>query len=290
VGSAIGKQISKIYSQATFKLISYTLTDDGEITLYTHAPYNINCMKSLWDSLEIPGKFIDKTPAELANSIDKINKNFVEKVKSGEFFELLEKERTAYSATKSDPFYFPLNAIIWGRVYLEFPGKHNGYSVNYVHGHDSGRINSSNYFCIDNIYGKFNDEACCTVSSKNIGFFIEKSLPAEKLEEIKILNEKLISIYKEIDNFIEKFEKDPARIAELNNLLHLLKQTSKNSWKELINSKFNLTNIHKQFTEILEYAAINQNKYTKKTWFFSEKEPLTKTGKLLEEMANNFRI
>lgn len=134
------------------KILSYTLSADGNsITIYTHAPSPFKAIASLAKYFKV--KYNDNTAKSLADTIDRIN-NAGEKALADENF--LKK-----FAADSDKDDFedknPLGLVTYKRVYVNhasekkeseqtikseaiegdyWPATHNGYSLEYAHGHD----------------------------------------------------------------------------------------------------------------------------------------------------------
>lgn len=162
---ALDKQIKSIYSKKTFRLLSYTLTEDGGITIYTHAPFGIQSIRALAQHLKLSDTFRDDSPAGLAESIDKINAVFFRQMQSGKLLDKLEAQLLEQAST---PDVYPLRGIIWNRYYgeeeewaKEFPSTHAGYPIKFVHGHDMHKKYDQPHerHCrsIDNHFGKSHD-------------------------------------------------------------------------------------------------------------------------------------
>jgi hypothetical protein len=115
-------------------LLDYTLrSDQQEIVLYTHAPSDLNTIKSLADQFQVV--YNDDTPASLAASIERINFAFKKYVDEGRVHEILKK----------DDQNTPLFQLIWNREYDNLkrepdeksPQRYGKpYGIYFIHGHD----------------------------------------------------------------------------------------------------------------------------------------------------------
>lgn len=150
----------------TLKLIDYTLTQDGGIRIFTHAPVKFNIIRYMAEKLKI--SYNDETPFHLADVITKINAEFQERLKEGRigelFPELLENGKLLFPSalndtqnTENQPVLqrlfpklyqdrlikkFPFWYLIWNRFTPDLdnieqrPNEYKGYVIYYAHGHD----------------------------------------------------------------------------------------------------------------------------------------------------------
>ena len=136
------------------KVLSYSISENhDEITLYTHAPVDMLAIVNIAEKFEIP--YQDETIFELTATIDKINAVFQNKI-SGKDVHTLHGVNTVddYAKTVVED---PLMAFIWNRDQegLERSDGHNGYKVNYVHGHNFNEVKESPHiYNLDNSLGK----------------------------------------------------------------------------------------------------------------------------------------
>ncbi len=144
------------------KLISSTLTPDGGIILYTHAPFGLAGFKSLADKFHIT--YEDITVTALAQTIDKINGAFNTLKNAGNIHTLFDLDIIGQvSRSESDALLtehnFPFEFLIWSRIHtnLDRPLSHNGYTLTFVHGHDSTPFSAPNVVNLDSMLGKYEE-------------------------------------------------------------------------------------------------------------------------------------
>ncbi len=121
----------------------------NEITIYTHAPIDLNIIRNLAISLDLEYK--DHDLAAITSSINAINSKIkswiINRQLSSQYNELLNKHKI-----QNNPC--PLEQILWNRNYSILNCvnhlENKPYTINYVHGHDSlpTMIN------LDNTFGK----------------------------------------------------------------------------------------------------------------------------------------
>ncbi len=145
------KDLVRKYYLPKLKALSYTLVLDEKgktngIVLHTHAPVPLNIIRKLASDYKVEYK--DKTPEELAGTIDEINKQFVAELGT-HFFE--EKYNTAGIDNGNCDFNsLEIHSIVqlcWQRHLSLYqasdgvtplrPAEHNGYKVFYDYGHDN---------------------------------------------------------------------------------------------------------------------------------------------------------
>ncbi|HYF97695.1 MAG TPA: Dot/Icm T4SS effector Wip [Coxiellaceae bacterium] len=148
------------------RLLSYSLGEDGGITLYSHAPIGLNKIGSLVDFLDRSYfssiEYKDATASELAETIDRINvifyMNIVELSQISGYFETLASCE-APNCEDNPLFYYAWNR---DRHDLSRPAEHNGYKLRYVNGHDlieaelkaAVEADSVHIYNLDNYSGK----------------------------------------------------------------------------------------------------------------------------------------
>ncbi|MCS5710535.1 Dot/Icm T4SS effector Wip [Candidatus Berkiella aquae] len=141
------------------KLIDYALSDN-EISISTHAGVGLKNIRFVANKLGIA--YDDTSANALAETIDRINQKFSnDYVMTNRMGELIEQAMLAHG------FYgmnfdleqqekFPIEHMIWNRNYvgLDRPAEHNGYKINFIHGHDSSEPSHDNIINVDNMLGK----------------------------------------------------------------------------------------------------------------------------------------
>lgn len=156
------------YRPAT-KLISYTLLDNGDINLYTHAPVGFETIKGLADYYSV--SFQCDTAQQLATTIDQINQEFQKDLCSGKFIlnyfgECSSRDYSEEDRTFTSPISAPHWRLIWNREQasnphyaITFPSL--AYKVNVIHGHIGPRPlpnwqphPNANFYGLDSLFGK----------------------------------------------------------------------------------------------------------------------------------------
>jgi hypothetical protein len=135
------------------KAISYALNaDNSGITIFSHAGIGLNTIKALAKLLDITYK--DSTTDQLARTIDYINAVFQSYVKNNHISIVYTQANMIAGYCGLNLSDDPLAFIIWNRnyQYLDRPEQHNGYNLNFIHGHDSNDPNPA--ACIDDLAGK----------------------------------------------------------------------------------------------------------------------------------------
>lgn len=148
--------ISSSY-KPNLKLIGYSLDlKTGSITIFSHAGMGLKVIKMLAKKFEV--SYHDDSIFTLANTIEKINKEFMLSVMG-------DKVNRLYSRNEMMKGYLgkmklndnnALEFVLWNRAYeeLDRPIRHNGYSVSFVHGHDSTEKSIGNIYNLDDSVGK----------------------------------------------------------------------------------------------------------------------------------------
>lgn len=142
------------------KCLGYHLMDDKKsICLYSHAPIDLEIVKSLAKFLSV--SFQDDTPELLALSIDAINRAFSCHVKNKTVHQLLHSEKLqtkgyGYILTNKTPKQsIPFELVIWNRDYsiLNRKALWNEYPMTYVHGHNFGDDFGGHIYNLNNTLG-----------------------------------------------------------------------------------------------------------------------------------------
>lgn len=124
----IDNMVRSMYAPA-LKVMTYTLSEnESVISLYSHA--GIGLLKHVKPLAELFGvSYQDKTLKDVSNTIDEINKKFQLRVENKTLTNLYWSQYFEQGS-----FY----DILWNRSYqaIDRPVVHNGYRINYVHGHD----------------------------------------------------------------------------------------------------------------------------------------------------------
>jgi hypothetical protein len=111
--------------------------------IYTHAPTGLNTIEALATAWNIP--YNDSTPEALTNTIDAINAYFRTKVDTNTVHELYNAADLfrGYNRNEDgspmDLSASPFVSLLWNRnlTAINRPANHNGYQLQYAHGHDS---------------------------------------------------------------------------------------------------------------------------------------------------------
>lgn len=146
--SRLDTLVSSVY-KPSLRLLDYSLDDNG-ITLFTHAPVRFSVLEDLANALGVI--YEDQDPKALAKTIDKMNSVFAKRLKANDLGDLLAiPEHTANelgldgaSLSKAEQKDWPFVHLIWNRWSEQKdsnepearPPFHNGYAIQYVHGHD----------------------------------------------------------------------------------------------------------------------------------------------------------
>lgn len=156
----------KIYDESTFKLASYAIDETGRLTIFTHAPYDLECLKQLANAMNVA--WDGASNATIAESIDRINQKFyilmtgeskevkkeLEKILKNEKDSIDAYERGGEDAFKNgNPAKWPFNAIIWNRNVKNLACENNS-GITFVHGHNDKSPKGDNVKGIDDKFGK----------------------------------------------------------------------------------------------------------------------------------------
>ena len=114
------------------KAISYTMSPEGDITLFSHAPIGLETIKAL--AVKLNTEYNDHTPKELIHSIDAINEKVQGLIESQKLAALIDEEAVPSNLV---PVNCPLYRLTWNRALGDelvlIPT--GGFNVNFVHGH-----------------------------------------------------------------------------------------------------------------------------------------------------------
>lgn len=150
----ITEMVEQYYIPA-LKALSYSLSDDKQtITIYSHAPIDVgsdHTVKALAKLFNV--EFNDSSAVELAKTIERINVIFTLHLKNHTLHTLYDIRRLGYETKNSTN---ALEVLTWNRGYRSINREpvHNGYHVNYVHGHDPSGPTLGNIINLDNKLGK----------------------------------------------------------------------------------------------------------------------------------------
>jgi hypothetical protein len=140
------------------RALSYTLSEDKtKITIYSHAGIGLNTIKALAEKLGLT--YSDETAEELAQTINNINIAFQKHVENKTVNTLYKNEimQAGYEGVPINQNENPFEFLMWNRCYdnIERPEKHiKGYSIDFVHGHDTREVTNKNIYNLDNMLGK----------------------------------------------------------------------------------------------------------------------------------------
>lgn len=192
------EEVKKIFNQhykSNLRAISYSLSDDQQIiTIFSHSGIGLETIQNLAVKLNV--LYRDNSAINLALTIHEINLAFQKFVQNNAINTLYTREgllKVAFSESVNSK-EVPLELIMWNRNYniINRPVELFGYTINYVHGHDSEdpNIDNINFYNLDNILGKTDDlnkeEYTVLYSSNEITLRPETDLLFQQLELIKI--------------------------------------------------------------------------------------------------------
>jgi hypothetical protein len=143
----VSRLINTVY-KSQLLLLDYTLNEDAtEIVIFSHAGIGLNTIEELAEDFDV--NYEDNTINELALTINCINEKYRSFVMNKTLHKL-DKKIDGIS------FYSAFQDVLWNRQYdqLERPAVHKGYSIAFVHGHDSNEETRENIVNLDNELGK----------------------------------------------------------------------------------------------------------------------------------------
>jgi hypothetical protein len=144
------------------KAIGYTMTSEGDITIFSHAPIGLETIEEL--AKKYGTVYNADTSINLMISIDLINQkvteSFVENKLSGNILEQI----VSIDTTKNIPKIYPLARLVWNRVVGDelITQPRGPFEVNFVHGHigdgDTTKNNTKleTHQNLDSSFGKSN--------------------------------------------------------------------------------------------------------------------------------------
>ena len=130
-------RLVKTYYLPVLKAIGYTLSQEGEVTVFTHAPSGLETVEAIADKLKID--YRDATPGELLVTIDAINDCIQQRLQNKNFSCLYDTESALkFDATQPTDTHYPLTRLIWNRALGdEFRAQtYSRLNVKFVHGHN----------------------------------------------------------------------------------------------------------------------------------------------------------
>jgi hypothetical protein len=150
------------YYLSTVKALDYTLLDDKEIVICSHAPMQFDLIRFLANALRVA--YDDTTREKLAQTIDAINFAFNQYVLLGAFYEKFFKAITSikYPSRMSllEMEQYPFISLVWNLWFAQQklgelrPKVINGYTVQYVHEHDLNRSESEQVLNLATWFGR----------------------------------------------------------------------------------------------------------------------------------------
>lgn len=191
------------------KAISYTLSPDGDITLFSHAPIGLETIQALAKKFNLP--YNDKTPKQLINTIDSINAVIERLFTRKQLSALIDGE--GYHADPHSPVppnSKPLQRLIWNRVVGNelITETNSRIKINFVHEHiGDGEILKNgqplpSHQNLDNSWGKFPQVYTTGYSSyldTDVNHFTRHSNDLNSLEMTDTL-------WRDISNFKKRYK------------------------------------------------------------------------------------
>ncbi|MBA2651864.1 MAG: hypothetical protein H0U73_06330 [Tatlockia sp.] len=135
------------------KAINYTLSPEGELTVFTHAPVGLETIKAIAELFNIPYK--DQSIKGLITTIDNINVHLQANIGKNKLATSITN--IGYSNSAPIPLSNPLFRLTWNRVLgEELVTKPAGnFKVKFVHGHVGPEsLNLPSHENLDNLFGK----------------------------------------------------------------------------------------------------------------------------------------
>ena len=135
ISEDVVRQIVKQSYQPLLKGISYTVSEQGQLTLFTHAPVGLETVEGIAKKWHIPYK--DRTTKELIQTIDAINKQIKDSFAEKNLADIIDNEEYSDPDYPVSPSSSPLKRLVWNRaVGEELRTKTStGIEVHFVHGH-----------------------------------------------------------------------------------------------------------------------------------------------------------
>ncbi|MCE0721664.1 MULTISPECIES: Dot/Icm T4SS effector Wip [Legionella] len=143
----------------TLKILDYTISEKG-ITLFSHAPIRFDALQLMAKSLGV--NYDDSTSEALATTIDQMNHQFQSHIESNTIHSLFHTDAILDRTNMSEQerAAWPLIYLFWNRwneakeTETARPATHNGYTINYVHGHDGFQSTLAHIYNLDTLCGK----------------------------------------------------------------------------------------------------------------------------------------
>lgn len=142
------------------KAISYTLSEKGELTLFTHAPVGLETVRGLANKFNL--LYDDRSLKQLIRTIDTINNKIECLLSERKLSVFIDEEGYVGPDYPIPPYKQPLQRLFWNRVIGNelITKTSGGVPVNFVHGHigdeairREGKVLSSHQN-LDNSWGK----------------------------------------------------------------------------------------------------------------------------------------
>ncbi|CDZ76967.1 hypothetical protein BN59_01246 [Legionella massiliensis] len=199
-GAIKAEEILDIYNQSYkkhLKLISYSLDKEGnEIHIFSHAGIGLNHIRGLAEKFGVP--YSARNAADLAKTIDNINKQFALKVDANEVHTLYSDEMMYRGYTSKAKYNVKdevIAAILWGRVYSDLERESTDFIVKFIHGHDDGDRDQT-HLTLNEKLGQFANYRGDLKFYSTDG---QHEAPTNYLEEISILKQKVNLLQTEVD-------------------------------------------------------------------------------------------
>ncbi|HHF7375985.1 Dot/Icm T4SS effector Wip [Legionella bozemanae] len=143
----------------TLKILDYTISEKG-ITLFSHAPIRFDALKLMAKRLGV--NYDDSTLRALATTIDQINHQFQSHIENNTIHSLFHTDaiHDRTNISEEERAAWPLVYLLWNRwdetkeTETARPATHNGYTINYVHGHDGFQSILPHIYNLDTPSGK----------------------------------------------------------------------------------------------------------------------------------------
>ena len=160
------QEIINLHYLPIVKALRYSISEKGELTIYTHAPVGLETVEAL--ALKLGVDYDEKTSYSVMRTIDNINKKISELFATGHMTPMLIEEGLATVLLMGKkipmPIASPFMRLIWNRHLgpeLRMKSKNGAFEITDVHGHvgrgsvkkEDGAL-SPNHQNTDNNFGK----------------------------------------------------------------------------------------------------------------------------------------
>ena len=197
------KEVRKIVDQCykpMVKSIGYTMSKEGAITLFSHAPIGLETVKSLARKFNVSYK--DMSTRALIQTIDAINKKMQVSFGNKELADLVDNEGDSDHKKPIPENSHPLSRLVWNRVLSNelITQASGGFDVKFVHGHigdghilKNGNESLPSHQNLDSSFGKpdFSETGYHTYYEIDVKHYTRhssdltaKQLTADKISEI----------------------------------------------------------------------------------------------------------